>query len=131
MDIFFKAAAMAVVCVILHLVLSKDKKDIATILTVAACCMLAVVAFSYLDSVLDFIQRLTDMANMDTETIQILLKATGISILSEFCVMICTDAGNATLGKGIQLLSAAAVLWLSMPLLMHVTELVTRLLSNI
>ena len=131
MDVFFKSAAMAVVCVILYLALSKDRKEFATVLSITACCFLAAAAFGFLDSVMDFVHRLIAMANLNTETVQILLKSTGISILSEFCAMICTDAGNSALGKGIQLLAAATVLWLSLPLFMNLLDLVTNLLSNV
>ncbi len=122
---------MAIVCVILYLVLSKNNKDFATLLSITACCFLAAAAFGYLDSVMDFVGRLTAMANLNTETVQILLKATGISVLSEFSAMICNDAGNSALGKGIQILSAATVLWLSLPLFMNLLELISNLLTNV
>lgn len=122
---------MTIVCVILYLVLSKESRDIATLLTITACCLIAAAAFRYLDTVLDFVHRLTGISKLDSDTVQILLKATGISILSEFCAMICNDAGNSALGKGIQLLSAATVLWLSLPLLTSLVEVVNHLLSNV
>ena len=131
MDLFLKATAMTVVCVILYLVLNKNSRDIATLLTITACCFLAAAAFRYLDTVLDFIYRLTGLSRLDKSTVDILLKATGVSILSEFCAMICNDAGNSALGKGIQLLSAATVLWLSMPLLTKLVELVQTILANV
>lgn len=130
MDTFFKGAALALVCVILFLILSKQNRDMAAILSVTACCLLGAAAFGYLDAVIDLINHLTQMGNLDSDTVQILLKATGIGILSEFCVMICNDAGNSALGKGIQFLGAAAVLWLSIPLFSKLMELVSNLLKN-
>ena len=131
MDLFLKASAMTIVCVIIYLVLNKESRDIATMLTITGCCFLGVAAFQYLDTVMDFIHRLTGLSQLDKSTVQILLKATGISIMSEFCAMICNDAGNSALGKGIQLLSAATVLWLSLPLLTNLVELVQSILTNV
>ena len=131
MDLFLKASAMTIVCVILYLVLNRGSRDIAALLTITAFCFLGVAAFQYLDTVLDFVHRLTGLSQLDKSAVQILLKATGISILSEFCAMICNDAGNSALGKGIQLLSAATVLWLSLPLLENLVELVQSILSNV
>ena len=131
MDIFFKAAAMAVICVILYLILSKNNKDFAVLLSLTACCFLGTVALRYLESVIDFILDLSDKANIDSGILKILLKSTGISILSEFCALICNDAGNSAMAKGIQLLSAATILWLSLPIFANLLELTSNLLTNI
>lgn len=131
MDTFFKAIALAVVCVMLYLILSKSNKDIATALSVIACAALMAAAAGYLDTVMDFLGKLIATAKLDGASVEILLKATGIGILAEFCVTICTDAGNASLGKGIQILSAAMILWLSLPLFTKVIELITSLLENV
>lgn len=131
MDTFFKAAALAVVCVIIYLILSKNSRDIAALLTVAACCVIAAAALGYLEPVFDFFTRLQILGNFDPQLLQILLKSTGIGILADFSVMICTDAGNAALGKAIQLLSVAIILWMSLPLFMNLIELVSKLLGGL
>ena len=128
---FFKAAAMAMVCVILYLVLCKQNKDIAILLTIVGCCVILAAAGGYLESVLDFLDRLRSIGGLDTQLVEILLKATGISILADFCAMICTDAGNSAIGKAIQIFSAAIILWMSLPLFSNLIELVTKLLGNI
>lgn len=131
MDVFFKAAGLALVCVILYLVLSKQSKDIALILAIAACCVIAVASLRYLEPVFDFFTQLQILGDLDPTLLQILLKSTGIGILADFCVMVCTDAGNAALGKAIQLMSAAIILWMSLPLFMNLIELVNKLLGGL
>jgi len=122
---------MAIVCAVLYLILSKQNKDIASVLTIGACCMIVASAVRYLEPIFDFFQQLEALGNLDPKMIQILLKATGISILAEVSNMICTDAGNSALGKGIQILSIAVILWMSLPLFSGLIELVSKLLGNI
>jgi stage III sporulation protein AD len=131
METFFKAAALALVCVILYLVLNKQNKDIALLLAIAACTAIAMAALKYLEPVFDFFSQLRVLGDLDPTLLQILLKATGIGILADFCVMICSDAGNASLGKAIQLMSAAIILWLSLPLFMNLIELINKLLGGL
>ena len=131
MDIFFKSAALAVICVILYLILSKNNKDYAILLSLTVCCFLGAAALGYLDAVIDFILDLSAKGNINKEILEILLKSTGISILSEFCALICSDAGNSALAKGIQLLSVAAILWLSLPIFANLLELTSNILMSI
>ena len=55
----------------------------------------------------------------------------GISLLGEICVLFCNDSGNTALGKGVQMLETAAILWLSMPLMEALITLVQKILGGI
>jgi hypothetical protein len=59
------------------------------------------------------------------------MKYVGIVLLAEIIGHICTDAGNAALGKTVQLLATTAVLWLSLPLFSKLMELIEQALVNI
>ena len=59
-----------------------------------------------------------------------MLKAVGIGVISEIAVLICQDSGNAALGKGLQLLATIVVLWLALPLMQGLLELVQKILGD-
>ena len=131
MDIFLKLAAGTLVSLILYLILLKQGKDISGLLTTAVCCMLAVGAMEYITPVIVFIDRLQEISGLDSTILQIILRTVGISILAEITSVICQDAGNAALGKSLQILAGAVVLWLSIPLFNQLLDLVEELLSAI
>lgn len=131
MDVFVKALCGALIALVLYLVLAKQGKEISLMLTVAVCCMIAAAAVNYLEPVINFIERLQTLGQLDSEMIRVVLKSVGIGILSEITCMICNDAGNAALGKTIQILAAAVVLWLSVPLFTSLINLVEEILSSI
>ena len=54
--------------------------------------------------------RLQTMSGMDNTFLKTLFKAAGVAIVTEIAQMICMDAGNASLGKTIQLLGTATML---------------------
>lgn len=131
MDVFLKATAGILVAVVLILCLSKQGKDISLLLTIAACCMVASAAFTYLQPVTDFFQRLQTIGQLDSDALTILMKAVGIGLLAEITGLVCADAGNASLGKALQLLATAVILWMSIPLLNELIELIDNILGAI
>lgn len=131
MDIFIKAAAGILIAVVLILTLSKQGKDISLLLTIAVCSMVVSAAITYLQPVVDFLKRLQSIGQLDSETLTILMKAVGIGLLAEIIGLICTDAGNASLGKALQMLATAAILWMSIPLLNELIELIDKILGAI
>lgn len=131
MELFLKAAAAIIFAVIFGLTLSKHGKDISLLLSILACCMVAAAALSYLEPVIRFFQELQSTAKLEPEMLSILLKAVGIGLLAEITNLVCTDAGNATLGKTLQILAAAVILWLSLPLFRGLMNLVQNILGEI
>ena len=129
MDIFIKTAAGAFFVLVLFVTLSKQAKDMAVILSIGACCMVGVIAFSYLQPVVSFLHSLQEKTGVDSAFFQILIKAVGIALLGETASLIFSDAGNSSLGKILQFLSSAVILWLSLPLLEKLLDLVDGVLD--
>ena len=131
MDIFFKATAGVLLAIIISMVLSKQGKDFSVLLILCVCCMVAAVALTYFQEIFAFIKSLEGLGNLNHNFISILFKSVGIGILSEITVLICTDSGNSALGKVIQILSTAIILWICIPLFTELMELVKTVLSNL
>ena len=100
-------------------------------LGVAICCIVMTAAMSYFQPVIDFFRKLEDLGGLDPQLLSILLKAVGISFLAEVVGLICADSGNAALGKGLQILAVAVILWLCIPLLNELITLVETILGAI
>lgn len=131
MDVFIKAAGCIIVTTILILVLSRSGKDISLLLSVLVCSMVALTAMHYLEPVFSFIEKIQILGNINNEMLNIVLKAVGIGLISEFTNLVCTDAGNAALGKTLQFMGTIVVLWLSIPLLDNIISLVEDILGSV
>jgi stage III sporulation protein AD len=128
---FWQGAALVLVTVVLALALGKQSKETALLITLVACCMVCCLAISYLKPVLDFIEKLRILGNLDSESMQIMLKAVGIGLTGQIAGAVCADSGNSTLGKALQILTAAVILWLSLPLMTRLLELVEKILGGV
>jgi stage III sporulation protein AD len=93
--------------------------------------LLIVSAASYLQPVIDFVMRIKRKADLDSDALNIILKAVGVGVLTEIVGMICCDAGFTALDKAIKFVSSVVVLWLSIPLFDALLELLETILGNI
>lgn len=129
MENFWKAAAIILVTAILSITVGK--RDISSVLSVTACCMVAVIAAFYLSPVLDMLWKINGLGNLREEMLRILLKSTGVGILSELVAMVCTDMGNQSLAKMMQMLGSVVILNLSLPLFESLLTVIQNILENI
>lgn len=129
MDIFVKTTAGILVALVVSIILVKQNKDISIILVIGVCCMVAAASLTFYKPVVDFFQKLINLGNLDSEAVGIVMKAVGIAILGEITGNICADAGNGSLGKMLQFLTTAVILWLSLPLFTSLIELIEKVLD--
>ena len=115
---------------ILGLALSRDNKEIALMLSLAAVAMTLIAAVQYLEPVFDFFQKLESISGLDSQMLKILFKTAGIGLLAEVTSLICQDSGNQTYSKGIQIAAAGVILWLSIPLLKQLLTLLENILGT-
>lgn len=131
MELFLKVTAGVLLSLVFILVLAKNGKDYGIAIVVVACCVIAAAALSFLEPVLDFTRELRVVSEIDHEMFSVVLKAVGISLLTEITANICADAGNAALGKLLQIFSGIVILWLSLPLFSALLELVKDILVKV
>lgn len=124
-----KAVAGIFFALVLTVTLSKQSKDIATVLSIGVCCMAGMIAVCYFQPIVSFLQTLQEKTGVDVALFQILLKSVGIALLGEIASLICTDAGNSSLAKMLQIITSGVILWLSLPLLEKLMELVDGVLE--
>lgn len=131
MNEFLKATAGVLTALILYLCLNKHSKDSSILLTLAVCAMVLLSAMSILRPVLAFLERLQEIGDLDTDLLSVLLKAVGIGMIAEISMLICKDAGNESMGKTIQMMATAVVLWISIPVFDKLLSLMNKILGSI
>lgn len=131
MTLFLQAAAAALLAVVLGLSLEKQGKDIAVLLVMAVCVMILTVTISCLKPVVDFLEGLQRIGDLNSSMVSTLFKIVGIGMISEIAAMVCGDAGRASLGKALQILAGAMILWLSIPIFTVLLELIQSILGGL
>ena len=129
MALYLKCAGAALIGVVL--VLTLGRKEMGLALSAAVCAMIALAAAEYLEPVLDLLRRLEELGQLDSAMIGILLKCVGIGLITEIAEMVCTDSGNGSMAKALQLLGTAATLFLAVPLFDGLLTLIQEILEGL
>ena len=131
MEPFWKAAALALIAGVLSLTLKNQDKEYGLLLSIAACLMVTAITVTYLKPVYAFLKELETLGDLRGDMLAILIKALGVGLASEIASMICTDAGNASLTKAIQLLGGAVILYLSVPMFSAMMDLIQKIVGEL
>lgn len=131
MNVFWKTAAGILTAVILWINLNKSNKDASVLMTLAVCAMAIVASAAFLQPVVSFVKKLQGIGELDDDLVSVVLKAVGVGIVTEISVLICKDAGNESMGKTLQFVSGAAILWMSIPVFEKLLALLDRILGAV
>ena len=131
MDDFWKTTALVLLTVILSLSLDKTERDISAVMGIVALCIAACAAVTILNPVLNYLVELQRLFHLPDDLISILPKAVGIALVAELSASICADAGNASLGKMLQILGGAAVLTLSVPMFRTLMTIIKEMIGGL
>ena len=131
MEPFWKDAALALIAGVLSLTLKNQDKEYGLLLSIAACLMVTAITVTYLKPVYAFLKELETLGDLRGDMLAILIKALGVGLASEIASMICTDAGNASLTKAIQLLGGAVILYLSVPMFSALMDLIQKIVGEL
>ena len=131
MDDFWKTTALVLLTVILSLSLDKTERDISAVMGIVALCIAACTAVTILEPVLNYLVELQSLVHLPDDLISILMKAVGIALVAELSASICADAGNASLGKILQILGGAVVLTLSVPMFRTLMTIIREMIGGL
>lgn len=131
MEAFWKAAAILILTVIFGAAIGKTEKDISVVLSVAACCIVMMVALQYLSDVVAFLWELGNSGAEGNPFLSILLKISGVALVTELSSLLSADAGNSSLGKAMQILGNAVILFLSLPIFEAFLSMIQEILGCI
>ena len=131
MDDFWKTTALVLLTVILSLSLDKTERDISAVMGIVALCIAACAAVTILNPVLNYLVELQRLFQLPDSLVSILMKAVGIALVAELSATICADAGNASLGKMLQILGGAAVLTLSVPMFRTLMTIIKEMIGGL
>ena len=131
MGLFLKGVSAVMITVVLSLALGKQGKETAGLLAIIVCCMVLGMAMDFWSPVAEFLEKLETLGDLNGDMTGTLFKVTGIGILTEIAALVCGDAGTASLGKTLQLLGSAVILWLSIPMFTSLLDLIQRILGGL
>lgn len=114
--------------VIIAGILKEYKPEFKIYVSIVVGIVIFFLAVDKLSKFINLIHILSGKLNISSSFINILLKVTGISILTEFAVSICKDSGESAIASKIDLGGKILILSMSVPIIMSLLETLLNLL---
>lgn len=126
MDIL-KIIGIGFITLVITIVLKEYKKEYAIYSTLIGGAIILFISMDTLKAIIDFIKELS-IKGYNYEFISLLLKITGIAILTEYAVNICKDTGENSIANKIEFGGKIIIISLSIPVISSSLETLTKLL---
>ncbi|MCL2342025.1 MAG: stage III sporulation protein AD [Firmicutes bacterium] len=127
MDIV-KIIGVGITALVIIVVVRQYKPEFAVYVSLIAGIIILFMIMDKLAGVINLLTGLTSKASINTEFIIILLKITGISILTEFAVSVCRDSGETAIASKIDLGGKIIIIAMSIPIISSLLQLLINIL---
>lgn len=127
MELFLQAAAIAIITVVLTSLLKKTNRELALLLTLAACILIGVFFMRLAEPIVDFLSKLRNLAGLDKTLMTPMLKTIGIGFLTQISATVCADAGENAIAKLVEICGGVLALYVALPLLEAVLDMVEQM----
>ena len=114
--------------VLIALLLKENKPEFKIYISIIVGIIIFLLVAKNLRSFINLITDLSNRLSIKSEFISILLKITGIAILTEFAISICKDSGENAIASKIDLGGKIAIIGISMPIITGLLETLLNLL---
>ncbi len=111
-----KIIGIGFVTLFVTIILKEYRKDFAIYAGLIGGVIIISYTISYLENIVDFLKGLAE-SGINSEFIVLLIKITGISILTEFAVSVCKDSGESSIATKIDLGGKILVISMSIPVI--------------
>ena len=127
MDIV-KVIGIGLIALIIIIILKQYKPEFAIYVSIIAGVIILIMLMDKLNAVINLLTSITNKTGTGSEFLKILLKITGIAILTEFAVSICKDSGETAIASKIDLGGKIIIISISIPIVTSLLELIINIL---
>ena len=90
--------------------------------------LILVFSVSQISGVINFLKDISNRANINSQFLSIILKITGIAILTEFAISICQDAGESSIANKVDIGGKVMIITISLPIISSLLETILKVL---
>ena len=128
MEDLVKIIGIGLIALVIVIILKQYRPEYAIYVSIIAGILILFLAMEKLSGIINLLQSISDKTYINKQFLGILLKITGIAIVTEFAVSICADAGEKAIATKIELGSKIIIDSMSIPIISSLLELIIEIL---
>ncbi len=123
-----KITSIALIALIIIILLKQYKPEFAIYISILTGILIIFLVMDKFTGIIELIRSISNKSNINNQFIEILLKITGIALLSEFAVSICKDSGETAIASKIEIGTKVIVISMSIPIISSLLEIILKIL---
>ncbi len=128
MEEIIKIVGIGLIALVIAIILKQYRPEYAIYVSIVAGILILVFTMSKITGIINLLKSISDRTYINKQFLSILLKITGIAIITEFAVSICTDAGEKAIASKIEIGSKVIIIAMSIPIISSLLELIIEIL---
>ncbi len=128
MEEIIKIVGIGLVALVIVIILKQYRPEYTIYVSIIAGVLILTLTMSKISGIINLLKSISDKTYINKQFLGILLKITGIAIITEFAVSICTDAGEKAIASKIEIGSKVIIIAMSIPIISSLLELIVEIL---
>ena len=128
MEEIIKIIGIGLIAIVIIIILKQYRPEFAIYVSIIVGVLILALAMRKITGVINLLKSISEKTYINKQFLGILLKITGIAIITEFAVSICSDAGEKAIASKIEMGSKVIIIAMSIPIISSLLELIVEIL---
>ncbi len=128
MEEIIKIIGIGLIALVIIIILKQYRPEFAIYVSIIVGVLILALAMRKITGVINLLKSISEKTYINKQFLGILLKITGIAIITEFAVSICSDAGEKAIASKIEMGSKVIIIAMSIPIISSLLELIVEIL---
>lgn len=128
MDEIIKIIGIGLTALIIAIILKQYRPEYAIYVSIIVGVLILFLIMESFTGIINLLKSISSKTYINKQFLGILLKITGIAIVTEFAVSICSDAGEKAIASKIEIGSKVIIITMSIPIISSLLELIIEIL---
>lgn len=110
------------------MIIKQYKPEFTIYVSLMAGALILVLVFTKISGIVEMLTSIASKASLNSEFLGLLIKITGVAILTEFAVSVCKDSGESAIASKIDLGGKVMIISMSIPIIGGLLETIIKIL---
>ncbi len=123
-----KIIGVGIIALIIIVIIKQYKPEFAIYISIISGIIIIFLVFDKLSGIISILTELSKKTGINATYLSIILKITGIAILTEFGVSICKDAGETAIASKLEFGGKIIIISISVPIISALLQVITTII---
>lgn len=124
-----KIIGIGIISLVIIIIIKQYKPEFAIYVSLVSGIIILFLIMGKLDGIIQILKSFANKASINSEFLIVLLKITGIAIMTEYVVSVCKDAGESAIASKVDLGGRVIIISMSIPIISGLLENIMTVLS--